>query len=109
MAEKSPKRRPRERRGALASEVPVTPGLPRRQTDQHRMGAQLDLFSRLQNWSPGLILPMSQLSDFGQEERGAGVPALRKYTPGVGRPIRNTDTQAGPREVRCLSCACRLF
>lgn len=50
---------------ALPAELPVTPGLPRRETDQHEMDAQLDLLHRFQSWCTGLILPMSQLSVFG--------------------------------------------
>lgn len=44
---------------APAGEGPVASGLPRRDTDWHKMdaAAQLDLLSKLPNWSTGLLLP----------------------------------------------------
>ena len=44
---------------AAAGEGPVAPGLPRRDADWHEMdaAAQLDLLSKLPNWSTGLLLP----------------------------------------------------
>lgn len=44
---------------ALAGEGPVAPGLPRRDTDWHKMdvAAQLDLLSKHPNRSTGLVLP----------------------------------------------------
>ena len=102
MAEKSPKSGPGGSRGqAPAGDVPAASGLPRRETDWHEMDA-------VPSWTclagsktgpqcsscPYVIAPCP---------KGQGVPVLRKRTPGVGKPFRETDMWA------CHSCAHRLF
>lgn len=75
----------------------------------------MDMLSRLQNWSTGLILSICHSClPLGRDNTGQGVPTLRKCTPGVGTPIANTDTWVCHSEwatasVRHLSSAHRLF
>ena len=86
MAEKSPKSGPRGSRGqAPAGDVPAAPGLPRRETDWHEMDA-VPSWRCLEGSKTG---PWCSSCPYVTAPcpKGQGVPALRKLTPGVSKPV----------------------